>query len=298
MKKIALISSHCDTQEKIDILNSNIKTLKSLNIDTFVISSIKIDIDCDFLFITKENPILKWTERCTVFWKTLNYYGKMLRFTSFIDDYGWASLYQIKKIMEFASTYDYDIFYFLIYDLNMDEKIIEDINSNIFNIIYPRKDFTTDIIFPSSVHFSIFNKENLKIFSSLLNKEVYKKIQSGVAEDFVHQCVNSMGLQHSNYPVTDLICISNDLFNQSISEKYEFFLNKDEESNFKIFLFRTSDELTVYINDEIYKISQNQLLETNIPCKNLKLLKIENSEGVIDYTEKYNKSNKQLINFE
>jgi hypothetical protein len=300
MKKLALISSHCDTPEKINILKSNIKTLKSLNIDTFVISAIKVDIDCDFLFITKENPILKWPERAIATWKVLNYDEKVLKLVSLISDYGWASLYQIKKIMEFGSTYDYDIFYFLIYDLKIDERIIEDINLNISNTIYPRKDFNTDNIYPSSLHFAIFNKEKLKVFSSLLNKEVYLKIKDGVAEDFVHQCAISIGINHSDYPVIDLICMtdSDKLFNQSISEKYEFFLNKDEDSNFKIFFSTINDELTVYINNEIYKITQPQLIETNIPCENLKLLKIENNEGIIDYITEYDKTNKRLIYFE
>jgi hypothetical protein len=299
MKKLALISSHCDTPEKIDVLNSNLRTLKSLNIDTFVISAIKIDVDCDFLFITKENPILKWPERSIAVWKTFNYDEKILRFISFFADYGWASLYQIKKIMEFAATYDYDIFYFLIYDLDMDKKIIEDINSNIFNIVYPRKAFNSEYVYPSSVHFSIFNKEKLKIFSSLLDKESYINLKQGVAESYIHQCAVGMGLQNSNYPVTDLICISEkNPFSLSITDKYEFFLNKDVNSNFKIYFFMSSDELTVYVNEQIYKISEKQLLQTNVPCESIYLLKIENSEGIIDYTEKYNNYNKQVINFE
>lgn len=300
MKKVALISSHCDTPEKINILKSNIETLKSLNIDTFVISAIKIDIDCDFLFITKENPILKWPERAMAAWRVLDYDEKVLKFVSLISDYGWASLYQIKKIMEFGSTYDYDIFYFLIYDLNIDEKIIQDISSNISNTIYPRKDFNTDKIYPSSLHFAIFNKEKLKVFSSLLDKDAYIKIKNGVAEDFVHQCAISIGIHHSDYPVNDLICMtdSDRLFNQSISEKYDFFLNKDEESNFKIFFFFVNGELIVHINEDRYEISQPQLIETNIPFGNLKLLKIENNEGMIDYIEEYSKTNKRLIYFE
>ena len=42
MKKIVLISSYCDTQEKINILSENIKVLKSLGLDTLVISPITL----------------------------------------------------------------------------------------------------------------------------------------------------------------------------------------------------------------------------------------------------------------
>jgi hypothetical protein len=299
MKKIALISSHCDTEDKIEVLNSNIKILKSLNIDTFVISSIKIEIDCDFLFITKENPILKWPEKAIALWKSFPYDSEMLKVISFVDDYGWASLYQIKKIMEFATTYDYDIFYFLIYDLKIDEKIIEDIKSNIYNIIYPRKDFNSNKIYPSSFHFSIFNKEKLKLISSLIDKNSYKNMSGGFAEDFVHQCVTAVGLQHSEHVVIDLIHITdkNKLLNHSKSKKYELFLSKNEESDFKMFLYNLTENCKVYINQEIHELNQNKLIETNINPKNLNLLRIDTDQESIDYIETYNKIGVSLIRF-
>lgn len=299
MKKIALISTFCDTEEKSIVLNENLKILKSLDIDTFVISPIKIDVDCDFLFITKENPILSWPERSMAMWKTVNYDEKLLKLTYFINDYGWASLYQIKKVMEFASTYDYDIFYFLIYDLKIDEKIIDDINKNIVNMIYPRKDFDSNKIYPSSLHFAIFNKEKLKIISSLIDKKTYQK-KDLVAEDYIHQWVESMGMNHSNHSVTDLINISNtkDLFNHSLSEKYGLFFCKDYELKFKIFLFGLSQTTTIYVNEETYQVeNEKYLLETEFNFNEIKSLKVQYENETIDYLNKYNGIVKSLIHF-
>jgi hypothetical protein len=45
MKKVALISSFCDTQEKIDILKRNIFSVKSMNIDVILISPFYMDKD-------------------------------------------------------------------------------------------------------------------------------------------------------------------------------------------------------------------------------------------------------------
>ena len=63
-KKVALISTFCDTQEKIEILNQNIKTLKSNNLDIIVISPLHLPeetvILCDYFFYIKDNYILKW----------------------------------------------------------------------------------------------------------------------------------------------------------------------------------------------------------------------------------------------
>jgi len=41
-KKVALISSFCDDQEKIDTLNENIKKLKAHGLDIFLIRKEKI----------------------------------------------------------------------------------------------------------------------------------------------------------------------------------------------------------------------------------------------------------------
>jgi hypothetical protein len=299
MKKVALISSHCETPEKLDVLNHNIKLLKSLNVDTFVISSIKIDVDCDFLFITKENPILEWPERAMVAWKTLTYDDKILKLVTLVADYGWASLYQIKKIMEFATTYDYDIFYFLIYDLKIDEKIIEDINSNDYNIIYPRKDLIDGKVYPSSFHFSIFNKEKLKLISSLIDKSVYLSVKAGVAEDFVNQCATAIGMKRSEHFVIDLIHITDGrkLFNHSTSKKYDMFIAKNEESNFKLFFYNVGCELKVNINEEIHDVNKNQLIETNISFENLNTLKVEANNELFDYMGVYNQISRNLIHF-
>ena len=62
MKKIALISTYCDTPEKIHVLIENAKTLKFLGVDVMVNSSIPFEPivtnHFDFYFQTKENILL------------------------------------------------------------------------------------------------------------------------------------------------------------------------------------------------------------------------------------------------
>ena len=52
MKKIALISTFCDNQEKLDLLIKNIKKIKSLGIDVMIISPLKLNDEvielCDY----------------------------------------------------------------------------------------------------------------------------------------------------------------------------------------------------------------------------------------------------------
>lgn len=299
MKKLALISSHCDTEEKKQILESNISLLKKLGIDTFVISTIKIDVDADFLFFTKENPILTWPERGIVWYKDFYINDRILSVSSTIDDYGWASLYQIKKVMEFASTYDYDVFYFLIYDLNFDEKIISDINNNLINLIYPRKDFGTEKIYPSSLHFAIFDKRKLKLFSDLIDKNSYIKLGTEFAEDFVHKCCIAMGMNHSEYPVTDLIQVNNfgSVLNYSFSENYKFFHNNDE-NNFRILFYDIISPISVNINDLSYDIFQNMyLIETEIKVNEITRLSVVCDNQESNYIDSTYRKTRNHINF-
>jgi hypothetical protein len=121
MKKIVLISSYCDTQEKINILSENIKVLKSLGLDTLVISPITLPNEIieisDFVFFTKENPLLNWPLRGFTFWQTHYSSEGWMTMHRNVADYGWAGLYQIKKMSQIALSYDYDYFYHIIFYL-------------------------------------------------------------------------------------------------------------------------------------------------------------------------------------
>lgn len=300
MKKLALISSHCNTEDKKLILQSNLKILKDMNIDTLVISNLKLSVDSDYLFITKENPILSWPERSITSWKILDNGNHKIKLVSSIDDYGWASLYQLKKLMEIGHTFEYDIFYVMLYDLEIDEIIKDDILSDKINLIYPRKDFSTTKIYPSSPHFMIFDKKKLKVMSDLIDKHAYLKINDGFAEDFIHQCVTLLGIQHSDHIVKDLIqCVNpNEVFNYSDSENYKFFFNKNDE-NFALLVYDFDKIIEVIINDDHFIINPNfQLIQTNIPCNKIEKILISSENAVKNYTGIFNqkcRSNIELI---
>ena len=161
MKKIVLISSYCDTQEKIDILYDNIRILKELGLDTLVISPITLPREIievsDFVFFTKENPILDWPVRGFTFWKTHYSSEGWVTMHRNVGDYGWAGLYQIKKMSQIALSYDYDLFYHIIYDLEIDQYIIDTIKSDKPNLIHPRiNPNDNDDWWDATLHFMIF----------------------------------------------------------------------------------------------------------------------------------------------
>jgi hypothetical protein len=79
---------------------------------------------CDYYFQTKDNPLLEWPVRAYTHWYRKEHSPeKILYMHRGLADYGWAALYQVKKLSQFALTFDYDMFYHMIYDLEIDDVI-------------------------------------------------------------------------------------------------------------------------------------------------------------------------------
>ena len=115
MKKIALISSFCDTQDKIELLIKNVKKIKSLEIDVMVISPLKLTDElinlCDYFLYTKENAVLNWPEKAYFQWWGGTFNGININMTMTYPDYGYAALLQFKRIADLALSMGYDIFF-------------------------------------------------------------------------------------------------------------------------------------------------------------------------------------------
>jgi hypothetical protein len=297
MKKLALISSYCNDDNKLNILKKNIQVLKSLDLDVFVISPIKIDVDCNFFFQTYENPILNWPDKAISLWRTIPYEDKTIKLQPILKDTGWASLYQIKKMMEFASTYEYDLFYLLIYDLEIDDVLISDIKNNVSNTTYPRQDFNNPkIIFKSSFHFSIFDKEKLIEMSNLIRLEQYKN-EDGFAEDFIVKWTKQINMNVSNHVVKDLVHIElGDVFDLSIDKNYKFFINKEQNKKFKIFIYDFHKPIDLKINENFLRITKNPtFVEFPLNCEEIKTISLKCENNEINYSHFYNEITRNIL---
>ena len=147
MKKIVLISTFCDTEKKQNVFKETVLKIKELGIDIMAIAPNFIPIKqeivdlCDFFFYTKENPLLKWPVRQYTHWYEMPMdNGKIMTLHRGFADYGWAALYQTKKLSQIALTFDYDIFYHIIYDLEIDSTVESEFLSNEVNLVHPRRD--------------------------------------------------------------------------------------------------------------------------------------------------------------
>jgi hypothetical protein len=306
MKKIALISTFCNTPEKVHILVENVKILKSLGVDVMVNSFISLEPEIinyfDFYFQTKENPLLRWPERANTFWwKQVNLYNKEIMLHRDVDDYGWAAIYQIKKLSEIALTFNYDIFYHITYDIIISNELTQDILNNKTNTTYhtinpndPLDQWNVSPLFIS------FNKENLIKFLSKIDKDLYIQ-RYGFAEDFIELLLEDIPMIKSEFPVEDSITYingcNNDLFNYSQSENYKIFFSNNWTNRFSFVVYDIKEgDLKVVFNDkEIYNIENlvPQGFETDVNS-----FKVIFNNEIIEYNDIINDIPRNVISYE
>ena len=280
MKKLALISTFCNTQEKIDTLKNNLIKLKKLNVDTLIFTPnnllpskiIELSTHC---IITNENPILDTNMRTQLIFKKPASKHK-IRHTFVLKDYGWASLNQQKRLFSYGSQLEYDIFYPMHYDLEITSEIESIINSNVTNFFFgnnkkgKRSKIKGVAGFAVACIFGILDKVNCKIIESEITLKKYLKYIS--AEKFYEAIQQKMNLPIHDYITTDSIFnnVGIDRFNISPTNKLSMFI--DNSFNFRennkevgIHFYEIGKSCQVVIGDKIITIDKEQIIFTNEP---------------------------------
>lgn len=270
-KKVALISTYCDTEEKISVLEKNMEIIKSYGIDLILISPInlpeKIQKKSDYLFIMKDNPLLDWPTKAMFYWRDLGLDNNQIRITKTCADYGWAGLYQVKKLSEIALSFDYEYFYHMIYDLKIDETVINGLlNEAEFNV-YPSKRDNT--IWEVGLHFMVLNRKKIQELIPQITLSNYLSCRGGDAFVWLKKTKDIVDYKIMTEPVEDEIYLYEgfDFFNSSIVEGLKFFIEKNDETHETIkILFYDIKSLTnvkIYIDEEKYdySFSENKLID-------------------------------------
>jgi hypothetical protein len=254
MKKVALISSFCDTQQKVDILNNNIDTLKQMGIDTIVISPFSLPDEVinnvTYFFKTKDNPVLDWPERSMYSWSQIYLNGEEYRISRTYADYGWAGLFQVKQLSEIALLFNYDQYFHIIYDLKIDDNVIEGLKSDKICNIYPSK--RDDDIWKVGLHFMIFNKENLKRFISNIQLDSYLALHGADAFVWLENLHKVFPYNFETTPVEDEIYFykGHDFYNYSPTEDFSMFIIKDDElkETIKLLFYNVPKEQNILLS--------------------------------------------------
>jgi len=273
-KKVALISSFCDSKQKLDVLQSNIKQLKQLAFDVIVISPLTLPKEivsiCDYFFYTKDNLILEWPINVQMYWfeKEISK-EKPLTFVATNKDYGWTGLSHVKKLTDIGLLFDYKHFYYMIYDIDIDQNVLSVLNNPKDNWI---GSFERDgVRVNSSLHLMVFDRENAKRMNNLVGLESYIEFlhdrnQNGSTEAFVDTIKKKLQSESPDFFIKDKIFVYRDFFNHSPDNRIKFFVKKDSNnimSNLKIFF---------YANESLAKIKliiNDKESEVNISCDSI-----------------------------
>lgn len=315
-KKIALVSTYCDTQEKKDIFLDLVKKVKSLGVDVIAISPLPLDKEhieaCDYIFFTKENPILEWPIRLFSFWYEQNIGdGKFLTFQRGVGDYNWAALYHVKKMTQIAMDYDYDIFYHMIYDLEIDDNVERALKNFEGNIVYPRRDPNNpETIWETTLHFMSFDRDLMNKIEKEITLDEYLST-NGVAEGEVLKWKRKFKIYGSENPVKDKIYYwkDYDFFNYSPFKEFKMFISKNElmdiwlgvdpayitklTNNLRIVFYNGVDieSIDIIIDGITYEISPKMLeiIELPVNSKNIETIRFKYNNQEIDFSSEYEK---------
>ena len=290
MKKIALISSYCNTQEKIDVLVKNIGILKNLGLDIMLNSPISLPSEvinlCDYYIQTKENPVLNFESKIVYSWVSYNSPTKSIKISRGLPDYGWANIYQVKKLSEYALTYDYDIFYHIIYDIKIDDVVINGLLSN-----DKKSNFYHFHEHQASLHLMIFDREHLLNFLSNLTLDGYLKIH-GIVEDWLFDLLQSNTFNYTledSYVEDEIYFYKNmDIHNYSNIEGVKYFISKSDK-NIEIYFYNIISPINLsIIVDSVktdYVISDRDIIDLGFNRDDIKDVIIEYNGQKYEITE-------------
>ena len=291
--RIVLISSYCDTKEKIDILINTIKTIKSYNLDVMVNSPLSLPSDvinmCDFYVQTKENPLLYWPQKSVMSWVRHTDKDKEIVIKRAVIDYGWAALYQTKKLSEYALTYDYDRYYHIIYDTEIDDTVVSTFLSDKKCNFYPFHEHKV------SLHLIALDRENLLKFSNLITFDSYLKFNC-IVENWLYNTLikSNMDYKIELEKIDDLILFHKDdnLFDYSDINGLVFFIVKDVVHNDEVclYFYNNKEKINVLITvdgvETSYDISNRDIINLGFKPYDIKNVVISYDGISSDITEK------------
>lgn len=305
MKKLFLISSYCDTKEKKDILVKNIKKIKELGHDTLLLSPIPLGDNIttlsDYYFQTKENPVSTIEEKTYIHWSIIeNNKGEKFRLERFFPEYGWAALYQNKKLSQIALSFDYDIYYHIIYDIVINDELVNEINSNRVNTYYSNKS-TKGHINEFSLHYIPLNRNGIYGFEKFLNKQNYMSSHD-LPHDYMLKWVTMENVKKGELIIDEYINFYDDINFFSIydGDEVEVFFEKlelDQQKNKFICYNKKINSVKVIINDNLIfdNIIEKVPVETNLYTSDIKKIQIEIDGIKHDCTHNYNKIGRTKI---
>lgn len=259
--KVALFGTYCDTKHKQETLLKNIRKVKSLGLDVFVISILElpseIHEEADYVIYSKENPVPPLGNKSICSWRMCEDNVKVL---SFLPDYGYPSLLQLKRLIDFSSTLDYDYYFTMIYDIiitpEIERILIEGRECSFF-----KNPKVTEVL--GSI-LTAFDKKHAKKFSSLLTEKSYYRDGESIAESWMVKVNDLIGGNIENVVAADSIDLNHILLETNHSPFPDFNLFIVKNKVLMIFLYSIKYETSLTIRTNISERTVNVNSQTLI----------------------------------
>jgi len=291
MKKIALITSFCNTEEKLKLLHNNIVTLKEMGLDTMIFSFFPLPkhiVDLvNYTLIIKENPVFTWPGKYINYWYGFDSSDFSIHMSSATPDYGYAVLNQIKRMSELALSLNYDHYFIVDYDLNINESAKNIFLDNKPNSFYPGK--RGDGAFPVSLYLVSLSKKYLTRFKNLISEESYLVDPLDSAESWLYKILPGIPGIIENQVVEDLVYNYKDsnFFDHSIIDNIKLFIHKIENQDIKFIFYSFENEktFTVKTEDFIQEYIVKEWDEITLPYKTYDSLIVIYNEKEYNFTK-------------
>tara|TARA_Y100000114_G_scaffold39159_1_gene34855 strand:- start:2685 stop:3656 length:972 start_codon:yes stop_codon:yes gene_type:complete len=312
------IQCHCDTKEKISLLNKNIKILKKEKFKILVVSHIpvnqKIQDAVDYFIYDKSNPILHWPDRGMIHWMKIDF-DKPYKAINILFDFGWTTINQILLAGNLGLSLNFDYYTFINYDIKLTDNIINRMKNPLSLMSSKVIDNRVEdkFRFPSFI-FNIFSKKNLKRILPLFSKEKYingyynekrKIILYRDAEQYFGDVIKNFHYKIFKDKVDELITLDEpDMLNYSQHKEFKILLQNDNthptvhpspHSAKALIYNNTSNGFDFIVNDTILKITDEKKL---IILPKIKKIGYMYNSNYVDLINDYKKSDYVNINYE
>tara|TARA_R110000822_G_scaffold105000_1_gene232255 strand:+ start:298 stop:1236 length:939 start_codon:yes stop_codon:yes gene_type:complete len=231
MKKAIIILSHCNTKEKLQVLKDNISKLKTFqNLDIILTSHISLPQEIvdsvEYFIYDKSNPVLSWPQRGMFFWRRFNTPTHEAYLNYIQPDYGWTVFNQINLGGSITLSQNYNISYFINYDLVIDSNVEDIINDNTQDSkFFKSKNYQEDIMEPSLLLFKV-NKPHLNYLINNISIDKYCEAHH-TPEQYLNTIIKDLEFTKPDYFISDQI----DFFNEK-----GFEVNNSLHSHFNCFV--------------------------------------------------------------
>lgn len=287
MKRVALFSTYCNSEEKEKTLLNNIRKVKNLGLDVFVITVIplskEIHDESDYIIYSKENPVPPLDFKSICSWRSCK---NNVTITSFFPDYGYASLLQLKRLIDFSSVLDYDYYFTMIYDIiittEVEKVLIEGRDASFFK--------NPKVHTPLGGILTAFNKKNAKKFASLLTPQSYYNRKDFTAEQWMLDANSFICGKIEDIHVADSINLNDALLatNHSPFQDFSLFIIKDKDVKLFFYDLKAPIKLIIETNirkSEIY-LEDQKLVHIYDKSEEIKYIKI-NYNGIENNLSNY-----------